>query len=145
MAADRSQHVDEVVGPALAAGRWVVSDRFTGSTLAYQGWGRGLAVADLRPMVAWAAGGVVADLSILVDVTTAEARRRLAAGAPDRLETLDAEFFERVRDGFLAQAEADPARWAVVDGSGTVGGGGRRDRPHGGGPAGPPGRDGPGR
>lgn len=119
MAADRAQHVEEVVRPALAEGRWVVTDRYSGSTLAYQGWGRGLDAGPLRQLVEWAAGGVEPDLSILVDVGTDVARRRLD-GASDRLEGLDRGFHERVRDGFLALAGADSARWAVVDGSGTV-------------------------
>ena len=97
MAADRAQHVDEVVGPQLAAGRWVVTDRFSGSTLAYQGVGRGLDSPELRQVLAWAAGGVAADLSVLVDVDVETARGRLGVAAPDRLERLDADFFERVR------------------------------------------------
>src|SRR3984885_7287137 len=68
MAADRAEHVALVVAPALAAGEWVVSDRFSGSTLAYQGYGRGLEVAELRRVVEWAAAGVAADLSIVIDV-----------------------------------------------------------------------------
>ena len=83
MAADRAQHVDEVIRPALAEGRWVVTDRFSGSTLAYQGWGRGLATEPLRQVVGWAAGGVAADLSVLVDVPVEVARqpaRRERAG-----------------------------------------------------------------
>lgn len=128
MAADRAQHVDEMIGPALAAGRWVVTDRFSGSTLAYQGWGRGLDPEALGPVVAWAAGGVVPDLSILVDVDPDLARQRLEApsppGAPgnraDRMEARGAAFFTRVRAGFLAQAHQDPGRWVVVDGSPPV-------------------------
>jgi dTMP kinase len=117
MAADRAQHVEEVVRPALDAGRWVVTDRFSGSTLAYQGAGRGLGVEDLAPVVGWAAGGVVADLSVLLDVDPAVARGRLAAGEPDRLERLDPVFFDRVRGGYLALAADDPVHWAVVDGA----------------------------
>jgi dTMP kinase len=117
MAADRAEHVALVLEPALAAGEWVVSDRFSGSTLAYQGYGRGLPVAELAALVAWATGGLAADLSILVDVTVEEAGARLRATAPDRLEKLGPEFAARVRDGFLAQAAADPAHWVVVDGT----------------------------
>jgi dTMP kinase len=120
MAADRAQHVEEVVRPALAGGRWVVSDRYSGSTLAYQGWGRGLPPGPLRQMVAWAAGDLEPDLSVLVDVSPAVARERLAAGPPDRLERLDPDFFRRVHEGFASLAADDPAHWAVVDGSGTV-------------------------
>ena len=67
-------------------------------------------------MVDWATGGVAADLSVLVDIPSAVARRRLAGVSPDRLEVLDEAFFDRVRRGFLEQAEHDPATWAVVNG-----------------------------
>jgi dTMP kinase len=117
MAADRAEHVDRLVGPALAAGGWVVSDRFSGSTLAYQGYGRGLEVADLRQLVDFATGGLAPDLSILVDVSVEVAATRLAHSAPDRLERLGPEFAQRVRDGFLALAADDPEHWLVVDGT----------------------------
>jgi dTMP kinase len=116
MAADRAEHVASVIEPALAAGRWVVTDRFSGSTMAYQGYGRGLALPELAALVEWAAGGVRADLSILVDVTVEVAAARLAASAPDRLERLGLEFAARVRQGFLSQAATDPVHWVVVDG-----------------------------
>ena len=96
MAADRAQHVAEVVSPALGEGRWVVTDRFSGSTLAYQGYGRGLDLEELRRLVAWAARGVTADLTILLDVPLAVARRRVNPDRADRLERLDAGFHERV-------------------------------------------------
>lgn len=120
MAADRAQHVDEVILPALEEGRWVVTDRFSGSTLAYQGWGRGLPVEALRAVVAWSADGLDPDLSILIDVPTKVARQRIGAVAPDRLERLEPAFHERVRDGFLALARADRQTWVVVDGIGDV-------------------------
>jgi dTMP kinase len=116
MAADRAQHVDEVVAPRLATGQWVVTDRFSGSTLAYQGAGRGLDSAVLRQLLAWATGGIAADLSVLVDVDIEQARGRLSRAAPDRLERLDDGFFERVRRGYLAEAAVNPEHWAVVDG-----------------------------
>jgi dTMP kinase len=117
MAADRAEHVALVVAPALAAGEWVVSDRFSGSTLAYQGYGRGLDTAELRRVVDWATGGLAPDLSILVDVPVAVAQARLAESAPDRLESLGPEFAQRVRDGFLELVAADSDHWAVVDGT----------------------------
>jgi dTMP kinase len=120
LAADRAQHVAEVVGPALAAGRWVVSDRFSGSTLAYQGYGRGLDLDDLRRLVDWATGGIEPDLNVLVDVPLEVARGRRAAGTDDRLESLSPDFHHRVRHGYLALAAADPGRWVVVDGVGEV-------------------------
>ena len=116
MAADRAEHVALVVEPALAAGEWVVTDRYSGSTLAYQGWGRGLLPEQLAWLVSWAAGGLVADLSVLIDVAPEVAAVRLGRKA-DRLERLGPGFAGRVREGFLAQAEADPARWAVADGT----------------------------
>jgi dTMP kinase len=123
MAADRAEHVALVVEPALAAGEWVVSDRYAGSTIAYQGYGRGLPVAELARLSAWASGGLAADLSVLVDVSVETAADRLAGlpGRADRMERLGANFAARVRDGFLAQAEEDPAHWVVVDGSRPAG------------------------
>ncbi len=117
MAADRAEHLALVVEPALAAGEWVVSDRFSGSTLAYQGYGRGLETAELGQLIAYATSGLSADLSILVDVPVAVAAARLGAAAPDRLERLGPAFAQRVRDGFLSLAADDPAHWAVVDGT----------------------------
>ncbi|MGH9098891.1 MAG: dTMP kinase, partial [Acidimicrobiales bacterium] len=93
VAADRSQHVEEVIRPALAAGRWVVTDRFSGSTLAYQGFGQGLDTFELSTLSNWAAGGVVADLSIVLDVPLALARSRLSELDPDRIEQFDEAFF----------------------------------------------------
>ena len=128
MAADRAQHVAEVIRPALCEGRAVVTDRFSGSTLAYQGYGRGLHVGELSQLVAWATGGVEADLTVVVDVPLAVARHRLEHSPSDRLEhspadrleRLDAGFFSRVRDGYLELAGADPLRWSVVDGDADV-------------------------
>jgi dTMP kinase len=120
MAADRAQHVAEVVGPGLREGRWVVTERFSGSTLAYQGYGRGLDLDDLRRLVAWAAGGITPDLTVLLDVPAALARRRLDPARADRLERLDAGFHERVRAGYRALAEGDPDSWVVVDASAGV-------------------------
>ena len=119
MAADRAQHVAEVVAPALEAGRWVVTDRFSGSTLAYQGYGRGLDLDDLRQLTEWATAGISPDLNVLVDVPVAVGRGRRAGGRDDRLESLGDEFQERVRSGYLALAAADPERWVVIDGVGA--------------------------
>jgi dTMP kinase len=124
MAADRAEHVALVLEPALAAGEWVVTERYSGSTLAYQGWGRGLPPEELATLVEWAAAGVSADLSVLVDVSPEVAASRLSrrhkGGGADRLERLGPGFAARVREGFLAQAEADPAHWAVVDGAAEI-------------------------
>ena len=120
MAADRAEHVALVLEPALGAGEWVVSDRYAGSTIAYQGYGRGLDPAALGELVGWATCGLAADLSVLVDVDVEVAAARLAAGGrvgADRMERLGPEFAARVRQGFLAQAAADPEHWVVVDGA----------------------------
>jgi len=117
MAADRAEHIALLVGPALEAGEWVVSDRFSGSTLAYQGYGRGLDTAELRRVIEWATSGLGPDLSILVDVPVEVAQARLNESAPDRLERLGPSFAQLVRDGFLALAADDPAHWVVVDGA----------------------------
>jgi dTMP kinase len=124
MAADRAEHVVRVLEPALAAGEWVVSDRYAASTIAYQGYGRGLDPAALDELVRWATGGLAADVSVLVDVGVDVAAGRLAAagrGGSDRLERLGPAFAGRVREGFLAQAAAEPSRWIVVDGETEAG------------------------
>jgi dTMP kinase len=120
MAADRAQHMAEVVAPALTAGRWVVTDRFSGSTLAYQGYGRGLDVDELRRLVDWATGGIAPDLNVLVDVPVEVGRRRRRGARDDRLESLGEGFQERVRSGYLALAAADADHWVVIDGVGEV-------------------------
>lgn len=119
MLADRAQHVAEVIRPALAGGRDVVSDRFTGSTLAYQGYARGLSVDELAELSRWATGGLEPDLVILLDVPNEEAAGRLGHDL-DRMERAGAGFHLRVAEGYRSLAAADPTRWRVVDGSGTV-------------------------
>jgi dTMP kinase len=119
MAADRAQHVAEVVGPALAAGRHVVTDRFAGSSIAYQGHGRGLPVDEVRRLSEWATAGVWPDLVILLDVPPVVADARLGV-ARDRMEAEPAAFHAAVLAGFRAQAEAEPDRWVVLDGGDTI-------------------------
>ena len=117
--ADKAQHVAEIVGPALHAGRDVVTDRFTASTLAYQGYGRGLDPAELQTMMHFATTGVEPDLNLLLDIPLELASRRLGSSL-DRFEGTGDGFLERVRAGYLTMAEADPAHWAVVDADGSV-------------------------
>lgn len=117
LVADRAQHVREVVAPALAGGRDVVSDRFSGSTLAYQGYGHGLDVDELARLSAWASEGLEPDLVLLLDVSPPVTGSRQGGRPLDRLEALDASFHDRVRAGYLALAAADPRRWVVVDGT----------------------------
>ena len=117
--ADKAQHVAEIVGPALRAGRDVVTDRFTASTLAYQGYGRGLDLAELQTMMRFATGGIEPDLNLLLDIPLELASRRLGSSL-DRFEGTGDGFLDRVRTGYLTMAETDPARWAVVDANGSV-------------------------
>ena len=119
MAADRAQHAAEVVAPALDAGRDVVSDRFAGSSVAYQGYGRGLPTDEVRQLSGWASGGLWPDLVVLLEVPVAVAGQRLGREL-DRFELEGDEFHRRVADGFRALADADPRHWEVVDGTGTM-------------------------
>lgn len=123
--ADRAQHVHEVIWPALEAGRFVLCDRFTDSTLAYQGYGRGMDLDLLREANRLATGGAAPELTIIldcpVDVARARLGRRSGRGAlADRFEAEGAEFHQRVRKGFLALAEADPDRCRVIDAAASV-------------------------
>ena len=118
MAAARARHVVEVVRPALTSGRHVVTDRFADSSLAYQGYGRGLAVEEVRAVSAFATDGLEPDLAVLLDVPATEATARVS-GVPDRFEAAGDEFHRRVVAGFHALAAADPGRWCVVDGTGS--------------------------
>lgn len=119
-AADRAQHIEQVVRPALLGGRHVVSDRSVYSTLAYQGYGRGLPVAEIRPINEWAVGGCWPELVILVDVDPADLHDRMHGRELDRFEREDDDFHGRVRDGFRALAAAEPDRWVVIDGAGDI-------------------------
>lgn len=117
--AARSQHVAEVIEPALAVGKIVLCDRFVDSTLAYQGAGRGLDTAELLRLQQFALRGVWPDLTLLLDVPVEMGlARRLASGEPlNRLDADEQSFHERVRQGFLTAAAADPGRWRVIDAS----------------------------
>ena len=117
MAADRAQHMAEVVQPALDTGRHVVSDRSIYSTLAYQGYGRRLGVPDLLSISTWALAGRLPDLVVFIDVPTEILNQRLAKRNLDRFEREGAEFFARINDGFHELMAADPSRWIVVDGT----------------------------
>lgn len=117
-AADRAQHVHEVIAPALAAGRPVVSDRFAPSSFAYQSFGRGLPLGEVEALSAFAVDGVWPDLILLLDVPAEIAEARL--GHLDRMEGVGAQFHRLVAEGFETMAAADPDRWARVDGRGTV-------------------------
>jgi dTMP kinase len=116
VAAARAQHVAEVIEPALASGRDVVTDRFTGSSLAYQGYGRGLPIEEVRALSTFAGAGVEPDLYVLLEVPAEVAAARLGADR-DRMESAGDAFHERVRRGYAELARAEG--WVVVDGSGA--------------------------
>ncbi|MBO8194889.1 dTMP kinase [Streptomyces oryzae] len=113
-AADRAEHVDTMVRPALERGAVVISDRYIDSSVAYQGAGRDLSPTEIARINRWATEGLVPHLTVLLDIAPETARERFTE-APDRLESEPAEFHQRVRAGFLALAAADPARYLVVD------------------------------
>jgi len=116
--AARAQLVREVIQPALAAGRWVLSDRFTDASYAYQGGGRGQPEDRIADLEHWAAAGVTPDLTLLLDLPVADGMSRAnGRGAADRIEMENAEFFERVRASYRARAQAQPARFRVIDAS----------------------------
>jgi len=116
--AARAQHVGEVITPALARGEVVLCDRFAGATFAYQGYGRGLPLAELRQLQAFAAGPLTPDLTLLFDLPAEVGlARRHEAGGVDRLDAAGLEFHRRVRDGYLALAGGEPDRWVVIDAS----------------------------
>jgi len=119
MAADRAQHVAEVIRPVLDAGGTVVTDRFAGSSLAYQSYGRGLPLEDIERISRWATDGVWPDLVVLLEVPDAVAQIRLGEER-DRMEGAGDGFHERVTAGFRALAAANPDRWVVLDGTGTI-------------------------
>ena len=115
MFAAREEHLAQVIRPALEAGRWVVSDRFTDATFAYQGGGRGLAFDRIEVLEAWVQRGLQPDLTLLFDVPTEVAAARMAASRSlDRFEREAADFHRRVRDAYLARAKDDP-RFVVID------------------------------
>ncbi len=117
MAADRAQHMAEVIAPALAHGQHVVSDRSIYSTLAYQGYGRQLGTTDLLAISQWALRDRLPDIVIYIDVPTDVLNERLAKRDLDRFEREGAEFFARIAQGFSELRQADPERWIVIDGT----------------------------
>ena len=125
-AASRRQHVVELIRPALRRGQVVLSDRFTDSTLAYQGFGRVIDLDQLRTLNAWATDSLIPDLTLLFDLPEeaglARARSRNAAATPHegRFEAEDLRFHRRVREGYLALAVAEPKRWVTIDADGTA-------------------------
>ena len=119
MAADRAQHVDQVIAPTLAAGQDVICDRYVSSSLAYQGAGRELGIEQVLALSEFAVGKTWPDLNVLLDVPVEVGLGRID-GPPDRLEQLGDGFHDRVRQTFLSLAEASPNSWLVIDGTQSV-------------------------
>ena len=120
IAADRAQHLAEVIRPSLQRGRHVVSDRSAYSSLAYQGYGRGVPIDIVRRTSDWALDGIWPELVLLIDVPEDVLAHRMSNRQLDRFELADAAFHARVRAGFAEMAAADPERWLVIDGTGTT-------------------------
>ena len=118
MFAARAQHLDEVIRPALARGTWVLCDRFTEATYAYQGDGRGIALERIAELENWVQGGLRPDRVLLLDLPVeAGLQRARNRSKPDRFEQQAQAFFERVRGGYLRQAKASPERFRTIDAS----------------------------
>lgn len=117
-AAARSDHVHRVIRPALAAGAVVVLDRYIDSSVVYQGLARGLGAADVEALSMWATEGLAPDLVFMLDLDPGTGLGRVAR--PDRMESAGLEFHNRVRQGFLERAAAEPARYRVIDASATI-------------------------
>lgn len=118
MFAARREHLDKVIRPALAAGKWVISDRFTDASFAYQGGGRGLDESKLATLEQWVQEGLQPDLTLLFDVPVEVSRQRLANNASlDRFEQEKQDFFQRVRENYLNRARQFPSRFRVIDSS----------------------------
>ena len=116
-AADRAQHVEQCIRPALAAGHWVLSDRYSGSTAAYQGYGRGLDLARIAQLEHLATGGLAPDLTLWLELSLAESLRRRGERTADRIEASGEAFLQRVIDGFAELAAGQG--WRRVDASGA--------------------------
>jgi dTMP kinase len=115
--ADRAQHVQEVIRPALNQGKLVLCDRYTGSTYAYQGYGRGIDLNLIKQLNLIATGGLEPELVILFDIASEEGLNRLHPSGHDRMEQEAIEFHHKVRSGYLEMAKARPEIWKIIDAS----------------------------
>jgi dTMP kinase len=114
--ASRAQHVDELIVPHLQTGHVVLCDRFTDSTLAYQGYGYQRYLGKIEPIIEFATGGVKPDLTLLLDMEVEIGLRRRASGGEwNRLDAMEVEFYQRVREGYHKLVKAEPERWAVIN------------------------------
>ncbi len=121
MFAARAQHIKEVIQPALDAGKWVLCDRFTDSTYAYQGGGRGISMARIADLEQWVQGDLRPDMTFVLDLPIDVGLERAGKrSAPDRFELEKHDFFNKVRDTFLARAAAQPERYQVIDAAPAV-------------------------
>ena len=121
MFAARLEHIEQVIKPALRAGKWVVSDRFSDASFAYQGGGRGLDWNKLKQLEQWVHGDLQPDLTLFFDVPVEVAKQRLANNASlDRFEQEQADFFECVRAGYHKRVQENPQRYAVIDAAKTL-------------------------
>jgi dTMP kinase len=119
--AARAEHLDKVIRPALESGDWVLSDRFTDATFAYQGGGRGIEAARIATLEEWVQGRLRPDLTLLLDVPVEAGMSRIAGrGQPDRFEREDREFFQRIRNSYLQRAAAEPQRFRCIDAGAPV-------------------------
>jgi len=116
MFAARHEHIRQVIEPALARGAWILSDRFTDATFAYQCGGRGVPKEKVSVLEQWVQGALRPDLTLLFDVPVEVSTLRLAgARNPDKFERENVDFFNRIRDTYLARAQADPARFRIIN------------------------------
>ncbi len=118
--AARAQIVAELIRPALAEGKIVISDRYADSTLAYQGYGLGLDLDALHSLTRLATGGLVPDLTLYIDVPVKDGIARKQSGEVNRLDQKELTYHERVRAGYIEMAQAEPNRWVIIDGTHTV-------------------------
>ena len=121
MFAARAEHLAKLIRPALETGQWILCDRFTDATYAYQGGGRGVSLERIRQLEIWVQQGLAPDMTLLLDVPVELGLRRASErGAPDRFEQEAQVFFERVRASYLDQARLEPSRYRVIDASRTL-------------------------
>lgn len=122
MFAARREHIEQVIAPAITRGDWVISDRFTDATYAYQAGAKAVSVEKINLLEKWVQGDLQPDITLLFDVPVEVSLKRLAqARAPDKFERESADFFEKLRNAYLTRAKQDAARFRIIDGSQSLG------------------------